>query len=154
MNFLASELRALYIQVEGTSDHEKRLSQNELKTSLLYSKLLIDEDKYDQIQRENKQIDENDQVKTQREQSGSMQECSCEINDQKISVLETEIGIMTQHTSDSINEHDTEITSLKRLVKSASEQITRNQKNFEYSYRLIAQQNNRIKDVQDSVSLI
>ena len=86
------------MKVEGNSDHEKRLAENELKTSLLYLKLLNHEDKYDQIKRELSQISENDQFKTQREQSGNMQECSCEINEQNISMLETEIGTISNVT--------------------------------------------------------
>ena len=50
---MQSELRYLYLKIEGTSQHEKRLNENEHKISLLYSKLLTDEDKFDRIIQEN-----------------------------------------------------------------------------------------------------
>ena len=77
VNSMESELRYLYMKVEGTSHHEKRLTENELKVSLLYSKLLTDEDRFDT---NNQKLDENDQAMTQKEESGSKQGCSCEIN--------------------------------------------------------------------------
>ena len=63
--------------MKGTSDHEKRITDNELKISLLYSKLLIDEDKFDQMNQEDKHKEVNKQIETRKEESGSMQGCSC-----------------------------------------------------------------------------
>ena len=84
--------------------------------SLLYSKLINDEEKFDLNNQENQQIDENDQIKALGQKKGGNLECSCEVNKQQISMLSTDVGFnknMLRYTSDTLKEHNTEIISLK-----------------------------------------
>ena len=76
------------------SKYGERLTENELKISLLYSKLMRDEDRLDH----------------------NRQECSCDVVKNEVSLLEADVSSisnLTKHTSESLKGYDAEIINLK-----------------------------------------
>ena len=71
--------------------------------------------------------------------------CSCEVNEQEISTLKTEVAfhsdLLRYHfffNSESLEEHNAEMLSVKSQIQANHEQIKANESKFELNQSLLA----------------